>query len=108
MPKKYNYISVTISAMIIFGIAIHGLQIDNATSLVKSTVGIMSESSAKIANLSQPDQHPQSEVGSFTESSHNISSQSPTQPSNDNDKKYVIRKRIASNGFDSEFFWPTT
>lgn len=104
MPSITTYpISIVLSSAVIMGIFMHGTQIDSAASISMSIPAIIAEYKKGTVDLSKSDQHPQAEISSFSESTHAVGSQPSTQPNKDNDKKYIMQKRILGDGIDSDF-----
>jgi hypothetical protein len=104
-----NPLSILTSLAIMSGVFVHDMQLDNVTMTSAAVPrAILTESSHNISELFKTEQHAQSEVGSFLESTHNIRSQQPsTQPRNENDKKYIAQKRTIGSTFGNGYYWPS-
>lgn len=93
-PLITNPLSVVMSLTALLGVFVHDVQAGNVTAL--STAAIVADYRTETVDLLKTGQHYQAEVNSFLESTHNAGSQPSTQPRNENDKKYIAKKRLYS------------
>ncbi len=83
------------------GVLVHDSRLDRAaaSALPAQTSAITSLEELKVNDL-----HAHAERVSFTQ---NVAEPS-IQPRNDNDKKYVVQKKLTANTFGSVYIWPSS
>ncbi len=97
---------IAISILGSAGILLHSIRLDSALA-AWSNAAIVTDQGVSLANLQKSDQHPQTEISSFTDNTRGVSSQPAMQPRNENEKKYIAQKRTNGNEIESDYIWPS-
>lgn len=83
-----------------FGVFVHDSRLDSAAaSVLPAQVSAMTA----LEELKVSDLHTHAERVGFTQSVNDPS----IQPRNDNDKKYIVQKKLTANSFGSIYIWPS-
>ncbi len=82
------------------GVLIHDSRLDRA---VASVLPAQSSAVTAIEELKINDLHHQTERSSFSQNTVEPS----IQPRTDNDKKYIVQKKLTANSFGSIYIWPS-
>lgn len=82
------------------GVLVHDSRLDHAAA---SALPAQISYTTTIEELKVNDLHTHAERVSFTQ---NVN-QPSIQPRNDNDKKYIAQKKLATNTFGSVYIWPS-
>lgn len=92
---NFNPISVIISILILSGVLVHGAHVDNF--VVEPG---LSEHKQKISSNSS---HTHIEMSAFTNSTHDLRSQTPSnRPRDDDDKDNSTKKRVSGDNFGGD------
>ncbi len=83
-----------------FGVLVHDSRLDRAAA---SILPAQSSAITTLEELKVNDLHTHTERASFGQNTVEPS----IQPRTDNDKKYVIQKKLSANTFGSMYFWPS-
>jgi len=100
-PSIFNPVPILLTLCAMSGVLVHDSRLDRAaaSALPAQTSAITSLEELKVNDL-----HTHAERVSFTQ---NVAEPS-IQPRNDNDKKYVVQKKLTANTFGSVYIWPSS
>lgn len=106
-PLAFNPFPAAIAIMAAFGVFMHDTQLDTAIVTAVSTIPAIMASNGEV-QIKTPDPHIHAERHTFALSGRHLRTNQPAiQPRNENDKKYVIQKRLWGNSFGSDYSWPS-
>lgn len=89
-------LSVAISALILSGVLVHGVQAESLVTEISS--------SEHRQDLLSAGRHIHIETSTFSNSTHDLRAQTPaTRPRDDDDKNHSIKKRVSGDGFGNNF-----
>jgi hypothetical protein len=105
-PTIINPFPIMISVAALLGVFVHDAQFISVIQTAISTPAIVADYARSTSNLST-DQHLHFDNGSSATSDYNLKTQQPSiRPRDEDDKKYVTRKRLSGNTFGSDYIWP--
>lgn len=99
-PIIFNPTPILLTFCAMFGVLVHDTRLDRAAAAV---LPAQSSVVTTVEDLKVNDLHTHAERVSF---SQDVTEPS-IQPRNDQDKKYVVQKKLNANSFGSIYIWPS-
>ena len=95
-----NPVPILLTLCAMSGVLVHDSRLDRAAA---AALPAQISAVTSLEELKATDLHTHTERVSFTQ---NVT-QPSIQPRNDNDKKYIAHKKLATNTFGSVYIWPS-
>ena len=97
-----------ISLTAALGLFVHDTQLGNMAITAITMPSIVADYNTGDVKLRPNLTSPHTDINSFSEITYNLRSQQPaSRPRNEDDKKYIVQKRLTGNSFGNEYSWPS-